>query len=290
MTMTVLGKTLVFFNLVFSLITGALVLMVYHARTNWAESYSKLDAQAKVAVASTQAYQKEAEEARIAADKQVAEIKASLDASKGQLDIALRDRDIAKDGWNTDRLKFAQLENNFKTVQAERDSRAKEVDLLKRQYAASEIKVTELVKQVSTLHDQKVNAEILAKATLERNSQLAKDLEEKSNKLRRLEIRGVKGDPTEFAKDNPPPENVEGLIKKSDPTTGLVTLSIGSDSGLARGHTLEVFRLDPAAKYICKIRILDVRPHEAVGKPIAKTNGPINVGDHVAKDILGGGK
>ena len=74
--MTVLGKTLVFFNLLFSIITGALVLMVFSARTNWQVATKKFEAELQVAQASVTAYQKEAADARQAAQEEVAKVKA----------------------------------------------------------------------------------------------------------------------------------------------------------------------------------------------------------------------
>ena len=65
----------------------------------------------------------------------------------------------------------------------------------------------------------------------------------------------------------------------------VVSVSVGSDSGVLKGHTLEVFRLQPTPKYLGTIRITDVRPNEAVGKPISKPLDPIKEGDHVAAKI-----
>src|SRR5580704_4792069 len=47
--MTALGKTLVFFNLLFSLVTGGLIVMVFVTRTNWKEGMDKALAEAKAA-------------------------------------------------------------------------------------------------------------------------------------------------------------------------------------------------------------------------------------------------
>src|SRR5439155_25853524 len=82
-----------------------------------------------------------------------------------------------------------------------------------------------------------------------------------------------------------PPENVEGVIKTTDPKSGLVTISRGSDAGLRRGHTLEVFRVKPEPKYLGSIRILDVHPTEAVAKPISRPSSAIEVGDRVTTSI-----
>jgi hypothetical protein len=85
---------------------------------------------------------------------------------------------------------------------------------------------------------------------------------------------------------NPPAENVEGAVTKVDAKTGLVTVSVGSDAGIVKGNTLEVYRLNPA-KYLGTIRVLQVTPHEAVAQPVNRLLAPIQQGDKVASRILG---
>jgi hypothetical protein len=91
---------------------------------------------------------------------------------------------------------------------------------------------------------------------------------------------------TEAYLKNPPAQDVEGVVKKID-QTGLVTISIGSDAGLAKGHTLEIYRLNPA-KYLGTVRILEVNPSESVGRLDSKaTLAPVQVGDRAASRIQG---
>jgi len=85
---------------------------------------------------------------------------------------------------------------------------------------------------------------------------------------------------------NPPPDNAEGRIRSIDQGGNLLTITIGSDAGLARGHTLEVFRLGPNPKYLGTVEILEVRPHEAVARPMKK-GAPLQVDDRVASRITG---
>lgn len=92
--------------------------------------------------------------------------------------------------------------------------------------------------------------------------------------------------PDFFAGKNPPAEPVEGLVTKVDAKSGLLTLSIGSDAGLEKGHTLEVYRLKPAAKYLGTVRILSVMPHEAVAQPGSRMADPVQIGDRVAGKVL----
>ena len=81
---------------------------------------------------------------------------------------------------------------------------------------------------------------------------------------------------------NSPPPNVEGVIKAVDAKTGLVTISIGSDAGLQKGQTLEVFRLVPQPVYLGKLEVIELNPTQAVGKPEARSKATIQVGDRVS--------
>jgi hypothetical protein len=97
------------------------------------------------------------------------------------------------------------------------------------------------------------------------------------------------GDPFKGTTSNRnPPPNVEGMIKEVDDKSGIVTISIGSDAGLAKGHTLEVYRLHPKPVYLGTVTILEVTASEAVAKAQAKDK--IQVGDKVAGNITGKGR
>jgi hypothetical protein len=89
---------------------------------------------------------------------------------------------------------------------------------------------------------------------------------------------------------NPPPEGVEGTVKKVDEASGLVMISLGSDAGLMKGHTLEVFRLGTnpkEAKYLGTVKVVEVSPTEAVCQPTGRLADKAKVGDHVASRIIG---
>jgi hypothetical protein len=83
---------------------------------------------------------------------------------------------------------------------------------------------------------------------------------------------------------NFPPGKVEGRVTIVD-EEGLVAVNVGADDGLEKGHTLEVFRLEPPI-YLGTIRIIETKPKEAVGKMVRKPNEPVKVGDVVANKIF----
>ncbi|HEV3257626.1 MAG TPA: hypothetical protein VG013_12140, partial [Gemmataceae bacterium] len=119
-----------------------------------------------------------------------------------------------------------------------------------------------------------------AKDLLDDNARLAHDLEQ----MKARGGTGTGGARIEVAK--PPQEDVEGIVEESDPKTGLVTISIGSDSGVLKGNTLEVYRFKPRPDYVGMIRIVDSRPHQAVGRAIMPLRaGPIQKSDRVRSQL-----
>jgi hypothetical protein len=144
-------------------------------------------------------------------------------------------------------------------------------------------KNNELIEQATAANIEKQAALALSKKMEEQVQQMARDME-------RMRSSGGRG--TQTVRDNrrnPPQENIEGLIKATD-SSGLMTISIGSDAGLSRGQTLEVFRLSSVpsqSKYLGTIRILEATPTQAVAQPVGRMASPPQVGDRVASRILG---
>jgi hypothetical protein len=86
---------------------------------------------------------------------------------------------------------------------------------------------------------------------------------------------------------NPPADGeIRGEVTEIDEKSDLVRMSIiGADWGLAKGHTLEVYREGPKPLYLGTVRILDVAKTKAVGKPIGKLHEPIKKGDKVTSKL-----
>ncbi len=95
----------------------------------------------------------------------------------------------------------------------------------------------------------------------------------------------ARGQTAAGAEKNPPAQDVEGVVKKVD-ASGLVTISVGSDAGLVKGHTLEVFRTTaPTPKYMGTIQVLETTRTEAVCRPVGHMPGMPTAGDRVASRI-----
>src|SRR5262249_25073190 len=147
-------------------------------------------------------------------------------------------------------------------------------------------KIRDMEKRNEDDRAARVEAEIAMRSEQERNNQLLTENERLTGELAKRAASGS-AEPSAQAggRRNPPTEDVEGHVKKVDPT-GFVSITLGSDHGLKKGQTLEVYRLTPAPKYIGVIEIIALRPNEAVGKPVGRTIGAIQVGDMVASSIL----
>ncbi len=112
----------------------------------------------------------------------------------------------------------------------------------------------------------KLEEELMKLMEVERKHRLDLKLlqEEHQHALKKLDqIRALLEDQKPDAK--PIREDLEGEVR--DVTKeGFISISLGSDQGLLKGHTLEVFRLDPKPQYLGTIVIIDAGPKEAIGK------------------------
>lgn len=284
--MTTIGKILVIINFVFSLLTGALILLVFQLSTNWESSYKKLKGYYDVSQANVKVYAQEAGETRARADQDKKRLEQEMGAVADKLKKAEDDLTIAKNN-------ASELEKQIKLTALSTQNATGELlrlkDELKLEQAKvkdREQKIVELAKTATDQQNKAVQANIKARTFEERSQSLALALEEatKQNELIRLGKTAARPG----GERRPPPEDVEGIVKNSDGKSGLVTVSIGSDAGISKGNSLYVYRLAPKPMYLGEIRIIDVNHHEAVGRPVmAQRGGQLQPGDIVASQIMG---
>jgi hypothetical protein len=279
--MTVMGKILVFLILALALVQAALHIMFHVTQTNWQKGYEDMAARAKSADTDALQFRTDLNEERDKFNKEIAEVRTELKKVNDSLaqeqgkTVELNKQLVAE----RDSRNKGDAQNASAQIGSQR--RQEEVKRLEDTLKARDDRVKELVDSNNALRDRAVAAEIESKTLKERNGGLVAKLEEMTKE--NIKIRNGTAAGTLSAK-NPPPENIEGLVTKTD-SSGLLTLSIGSDDGLAKGHTLEVFRLSPA-KYLGTVRIISVTPHEAVAQPVSHPLGSIQQGDRVASKIL----
>jgi hypothetical protein len=317
--MTAVGKILVFFTLIFSLIDGAFVVVVYISQTHWAAENNDLKKRYEVADASNAAYQTELKKAsdyaksfndQVLRDgdlEKAANLKADDDQPtklkkiKDVIKATLADADVqkglaakARQDWSDAMQKLTASDAVVTAKNAEVEKRQEESKMTRELLAAETKKNLEAVVALGKEHDDAVAQHILAASAQARMTQLAEENDRLAKDNQKLMAGGAGTAPVSAPRTDravPPTVNVQGRIREVDPS-GLVRISLGSDAGLVKGNTLEVYRLNTQApdlsKYLGRIKIIQVTATEAVAEPVRKTAGPLQIGDQVSSKILGG--
>lgn len=284
--MTAVGKILVFVNLLFSLVVGAFIIMVYIARTDWARNFNTLKANYSALAAEAQTIREEAQAERNNASKEVDTLKA---ANKKLVDdLAVKDGQLKaiNDQFAAEKERTTIGDSSTVAVQQESLRRTEEIKRFETDIKKLNDRLNASISEQTKLRDRSVAVEIENRTLKDRNNQLAQQMEEMGKENIRLRNVGGAAAGTSAVAKNPPLDNIEGIVTRVESRDNLLKLSIGSDAGLSKGHTLEIFRLNPA-KYLGTVRIVDVTAHEAVARPVGRTMSPIQQGDRVASKILG---
>ncbi|MCI0641304.1 MAG: hypothetical protein L0Y72_08585 [Gemmataceae bacterium] len=288
--MNTIGKILVILNLVFALVVGGFLVVDFATRTNWKKAYDDLSAEMKVAGVNTTV----SGDTLTDLNKQVKQALADLAAEKQKL-VDFQQLAKAKEeslqlmGLEKDQAaKDADL--NYQKALGEKERLKDEVKNLAATIASREKTILAMQDDNKRLRTEAIANENIAKSMQERNENLLGQLQDMTRKLARLETGGgespVGRDPSAA---NPPTTFVKGRIGKvGGDKKDLVEITVGSDHGLAKHHTLEVYRLSPRPEYLGMIRIVDVTPHGAVARLVrTRVGGPktLQEGDIVASSL-----
>jgi len=286
--MTILGKVLVYVNLLFSLVVAFFITQSYVKRTQWKTAYDDAIKVKTAVEAQRDQYMKEAHEATDKGDKLLG--KERLEKEKVLQDKNARDNEVKDLRAQLEKQKETIAKHNLsgQGVQSEVDRLSKQAEGLQKMLADANKRLDDQAKTVEDFRQRAVKAEIDNKSLVDRNNELLRVVMEKEQDL--IRIKSAPGgaavsSTTTLATNNPPPADVSGRVKSYDPTSGLIEITIGSDAGILKGHTLQVYRLEPNGQYVGVMRILEVKPTEAVGKMINRPRTPVQVNDKVANKI-----
>ncbi len=288
--MTGLGKILIFLNLVFSILAGILIIQVYATRTSWKSAFDKLNNYYTVSEANNKALRADCDAIKQAKDEEIKRLQGDIASAKKDKDLLEAKVQNTEKELQAERTNYQSQRNNATVSKEELERRQQETASLTAQVNKANTALAEEQKKGKQLQDEKMQAVINFNSEHERNvrlleshRQLTQNYELAQKKLASL---GVSAKDVQVTR-NPPPEDVEGVIEETDAKTGLVTISIGSDSGVNVGNTLEVFRIKPEPKYLGTIKILDAQAKKAVGRLTAPPRyGALAVGDIVATKIM----
>ncbi|MEM7312147.1 MAG: hypothetical protein AAF497_03250 [Planctomycetota bacterium] len=275
--MTLVGKILSVLILVMSIVFMAFTCMTYATHRNWSDIAK--DRKTKFDNAERMLRDKEAE---------IEAVRLSLSQEKAARSKAI----AALEDKNRDQKEKLELQQE-KLTAAESEKRKsiqiaetaqREMDRLKDEVDAVRVALK------TALDDRN---DKLARVTdlRDRNNQLEGQLQRVSTRvdtlrtsLSRSKLVLDRNGLNEFTPvDNTPPE-LDGEVTKVN-SSSLIEVSIGSDEGLRKGHTLDIFRQD--GSYIGRVQVIDTNSDRAVARIIPKyRQGVIRKGDRVATKLL----
>ncbi|WP_020470497.1 hypothetical protein [Zavarzinella formosa] len=285
--MTAFGKILVFMNLLFSVVTGFLIIMVFDKRTDWKTKYDKMERRAEAAELSYKAEKmshdndlKQKDSSSSSLVVEVASLKDRLSSSQADSEANL------KKAQEQEKLASTYLVDSQK-IQAEMAQVREERQRLIDEKQAQRVALVKVQQEVDDQRVKYVNADLMAKALQSKNTNLLRQLEELTVKLRDVEQGNtvlVGGSSNSNSVLNPPPKAAPPGVRGRVTAVGregtfLAQINVGSDSGVTSGNVLTVFRGDT---YVGDLTITGTEPKIAVGKFVpAKRTLAIQVDDSV---------
>lgn len=268
--MNTIGKILVICNFLFAIAVGGFLVFDFATRTNWKEAHDKLRRELEVASANNKVsvtmtdsvinqmrkHQNDLDSERTKRVESEAIFNSQLADERNKVEDANR------------RAKEADF--NLKKAIEDKDTLQKEVVLAINNLKQSEKRVIELESDVQKFRTEAIQNKNNADTMQGRNETLLSQIRDLNKKLTEAEnptkVTSVSRSPLG---NNPPPVRVQGsVLKVHAQDKSLVTISLGSDDGVQRDHTLDVFRKAPKAEWVGVIRILESRHKEAIGKLI----------------------
>jgi hypothetical protein len=285
--MTFVGKVLVFVQLTLSLLFMAFAGAVYSVHNDWKSSYDKTKTALATAQTDLQNERQNLETTRtelqtkLQMEQQRAE---AAEATSRTLEARVAELDNRVASLTTERN---QLQASARIAEKEALARREEAMKLRDQNRVLHASLNEADGKVRNLEDQVYNKDL---AITQMDSKHKGVLEEMAQLERIIRLNNLETDPTVYQGLQDPPPEVTGLVlNKREGQTGrsdLIEISLGSDDGLSRGHSLYVYRNQGEGKYLGRINIVYIEPDRAVGAVMEKSrNGVIEKGDYVTSKL-----
>jgi hypothetical protein len=289
--MTILGKMMAIFVLCLSILQGALTVMLFVSRSQWANQTKLQDKQVQIANASVIQYH---------ADLQQAQADAKNERAAQDQKIAKLDQDLKGEAAKNTDLQKQLADQKIKTLEAtaiataaQRSVQTRQADNERLLTAVKERdgSIAQLVIDNKKEREDRVTAEIQMRTALLQSQKMEERLRDSMKELAKRSQPAATVTAAKSNAPNPPQESIEGLVAEAD-NTGTMEITIGSDAGLREGHTLDLYRIAaiPAqSQYLGMVRIRRVWPNKAVAEPVGRLAAPPQRGDQVSSRILGGG-
>ena len=283
--MTFVGKILVILIMAFSLVFLGVSTVVFTTATNWkdkstkqADDIRKISGQLNDAKAKVSSAEGELKKAKDEHTKQITE----RENRAADLDKAIEQ---AQNEMTQARLQLETAQKNAQVALAEATARKGEIDVLIETLTKAQTQANQFSSQNIELTDQ-IRILQREKATAEQNARDLRDFKGRAVSYFRSKNIPLESIEKQDPKAVPPP--VEGKVTQLNSTARSMEISIGSDDGLAVGQELYVFRVQPRAEYIGKVKIKLVDPDKAVAEVIGipVTGKKVQEGDIVSSTFF----
>jgi peptidoglycan hydrolase CwlO-like protein len=267
--MNLFGKILIILNLVMSLVFMAWAMVTYTTHKNWREEVERAQASPGQQVG----LRIQVQDAR----NREAQLRAQVQGLEQEIQKLTESRvqEVAKLQTEKD-----NLERQFNEQRKEHETLVAENRRLTAEIEATQNNATAQLKELEQLRANIAKVQAEKEQNFARAVKLTDELHRTEGEIRLLKNRNQQlGDDLARARgvlaahDLDEFEPVDGVAPKVDGrvlavnSEGLVEISLGSDDGIRRGHTLDVFRRGASNnKYIGRIEVITTRPDKAVGK------------------------
>ncbi len=289
--MNTIGKILVILNFLFAVIVGLLIVLTAATRNKLKQKYDEVEIQAKIIVDGHKTTKEIV--GRVAGDN----VQAQKELDKIKQDLADKQTElkVSKDLFDQKEQQYIETlrikDTTVEAIKTAKERLTKEIDFLNGVIKERENSIVGLEANVKTFRIIAQNQEANFKTAQIRNENLLEQLRGISGKLARYEA-GVTGTDAAIIRNpnapNPPSVLVNGkieIVSGSD----LVQINQGTDHGLEKDHTLDMYRLSPDARYLGMVRIIDANTHTSVGRIVAAGNAALRsqlkVGDLVTSKL-----
>ena len=288
--MSYVGKILVVVQVILSLLFMAFAGAVYSMHQNWKGKYEGAQQQLTQAQSAASDAQSQLSTAQTkfdgdlkAATDRAARLSAQLQTAEGSI-AALEEESNQRERLRAEQTGLAQAKA------AEAKFRQEESE--KQRIENEKLRVA-LDTEIASVRDLKDELFTAQQSLTELKAKFNSQLEKVSYLERIVAANGLETDPDIVEKLKLPPPPVDGLVldvrKNRANRVEYVSLSIGSDDGLIVGHELDVVRTgddNQKSSWLGRVRVVDVRPDQAVGKVVLPAkNGIIQTGDNATSRL-----
>jgi hypothetical protein len=290
--MNTVGKVLVILNFLFAVVVGAFLIVDFAARTDWKTQAEKQAKNNILITADRDAHAADAAELRSKnkeLQQNIADNVRKLSDQESESKVAIQKVDLVAEEYKN---KAKEADATLAKAQSDVERLKTSEKDLKKIVEQREQSILALTDDVKKYRNDAIFQEQQAKQLADRNQELLAQLVTLQQKAMQVAAAAPGGAsqeqplvPKNGGESNPPSTFVKGKVERVDPQDGtLVQISLGTDQGVNKNNTLEIFRTFPEPKYLGMVRIVEANFNRSVGRLIVPTGAPrpqLKEGDNV---------